>query len=337
MTGPITGVAGFVRRRVGWHSIGVALSLLIITAACVTLARLLADIDGAKVMSALRATSWRAILTAACLVAGGYTVLTFFDLFALRTIGRRNVPYRIAALASFTSYTMGHNLGATALVGGVVRYRIYSPWGITVLDTAKIAFVTGLTFWLGNTAMLGFGIAYAPEAATALNQLPPSLNRALGLLALGAIAGYLIWLVPRPRMIGRNDWQITLPGARLTLMQIGLGILDLGFAGLAMYALLPAEADVGLVNALVVFVTAMLLGFVSHAPGSLGVLDAAMLVGLAEIEKERLLASLLIFRALYFVLPFAMALTILGVREVRAAARNRPRIEAAPDRVAGTR
>jgi uncharacterized membrane protein YbhN (UPF0104 family) len=315
-------IAGFVRTRVGWHRIGIAISLLIIAAACVTLYRLLRDIEIAKVIAALQATSPRAILTAAGLIAGGYATLTFFDFFALRIIGRRDVRYRIAALASFTSYTIGHNLGATAVVAGAVRYRVYSPWGLSLLDIAKIAFITGLSYWLGNAVGLALGIAYAPEAASALNQLPPWINRAIALLALGAIAGYVIWLVPYPRILGRNSWQVTLPGPRLTLLQIGLGMLDLGLTGLAMYMLLPAGAD--LVGALVAFAIAMLLGFVSHAPGNLGVFDAAMLVGLAQIEKEQLLASLLIFRALYFVLPFALALTILGLREawMAASARN---------------
>jgi glycosyltransferase 2 family protein len=51
------------------------------------------------------------------------------------------------------------------------------------------------------------------------------------------------------------------------------------------------------------------------------VFDAAMLVGLAEYEKEALLASLLIFRVLYFVLPFMLALSLLGVRELVLGAR----------------
>jgi uncharacterized membrane protein YbhN (UPF0104 family) len=41
-----------------------------------------------------------------------------------------------------------------------------------------------------------------------------------------------------------------------------------------------------------------------------------MLVGLAQYEKEELLASLLIFRVLYFILPFMLALGLLGVREL---------------------
>ena len=112
-------------------------------------------------------------------VAGGYFTLTFYDLFALRTIGRRDVPYRVAALAGFTSYSVGHNVGASVFTGGAVRYRIYSAWGLSAVEVAKICFVAGLTFWLGNATVLGLGIAYAPQAASAINQLPPWLNRGL--------------------------------------------------------------------------------------------------------------------------------------------------------------
>lgn len=66
----------------------------------------------------------------------------------------------------------------------------------------------------------------------------------------------------------------------------------------------------------VVFILATLLGFASHAPGSLGVFDAAMLVGLPMLGKEELLASLLVFRILYFLIPFAISITILGIREL---------------------
>jgi glycosyltransferase 2 family protein len=316
-------IARTVQARIGWNRIGLVVSLLIIAIAAVTLFRLLDDIEAAKVAAALQATSLRTILAAAGFVAVGYVTLTLYDFFALRTIGRPDVPYRIAALAGFTSYAIGHNLGATVFTGGAVRFRIYSAWGLGIIDVAKIAFVTGLTFWLGNAFMLGVGTAYAPEAASAVNQLPPWLNRAMALTGLMIVAAYLLWLRPRPRVIGRDDWQVALPNARLTLVQIGIGVLDLGAAALAMHALLPAQPSVDVVTVLVTFVTAALLGFLSHAPGGLGVLDAAMLIGFYQFEKEELLASLLIFRILYFVVPLFFAALILGARELGLSTRAR--------------
>jgi glycosyltransferase 2 family protein len=296
------------------------MGLLIVVIAGAALFRLLRDIDLDEVVAALRAKSVREVVIAGGFVLAGYVTLTLYDFFALRTIGRNTVPYRIAALAGFTSYAIGHNLGATVFTGGAIRFRIYSAWGLSIIDVAKIAFVTGLTFWLGNAFLLGFGMSFAPAAASAVNQLPAWVNRGIGLSGLMFIVGYLIWLTPRPRVVGRSDWRIVLPDLRLTVVQIGIGVLDLTLGALAMYMLLPDRPAIDFITLLVIFVTATLLGFLSHAPGSLGVFEAAMLVGLPLFQKEGLLASLLIFRLLYFVFPLFLAAMLLGLRELRLAA-----------------
>lgn len=313
-------IARAVRARLGWDMVGAAISIAIVIAACIALFHLLRDIDIGRVDAALRATPPQAVLVAALLVAGSYFALTFYDFFALRTIGQTHIPYRTAALTGLLSYTIGHNLGATVLTGGAVRLRIYKSCGLGLIDVAKIAFVTGLTFWLGNAVVLGLGIAYAPDVASAINRLPLWANRAIAASVLVAIASYLIWLTRRPRVIGRNGWKLTLPGARSTLVQIGIGIGDLGLAALAMYVLIYSHTPVEAVSAMVAYAFAALLGFASHAPGSLGVFDAAMLLGLPGVEKEQLLASLLIFRCLYYLLPFCIAIGALATRELLMAA-----------------
>ena len=61
--------------------------------------------------------------------------------------------------------------------GGAVRYRIYSAWGLDAVEVAKICFIAGLTFWLGNATVLGVGFAWHPDAASAIDQLPTWANR----------------------------------------------------------------------------------------------------------------------------------------------------------------
>jgi len=315
-------IAQSIKFRLSRSRISAAISLLILAMAGFALYALLRDIDFGKVVAALEAQSLQRIAIAGAFVVAGYVTLTFYDLFALRTIGQHQVPYSVAALASFTSSTIGHSLGAAVVTGGLVRLRIYSVWGLTVVDIAKIAFVTGMTFWLGNALLLGGATAYAPEAASAVDHLPSWINRTVGLAGLCAIACYLIWLSPRPRTIGRSGWRIALPNLRFTLLQIGIGAMDLALVALAMYVLLPASPAAGFVTVLVVFLTATLLGTVSHAPGGLGVIEATMLVGLAQFQREELLAALLTFRALYFVLPLLLASLSLGLRELRMLARR---------------
>ncbi len=307
--------AHFFDGQIGLRRTGVALSLIIIIVAAVVLYRILRDIDPDELIDALAATDWRTLGIAGFFVAAGYLTLTFYDLFALRTIGRSEVPYRVAALAGFTSYAVGHNVGASVFSGGAVRYRIYSAWGLSVIEVTKICFVAGLTFWLGNATVLGLGVLDAPQAAHAIDQLPLWLNRALALVILVLLGAYVAWVWAKPRVIGREGWQVTLPGGPLTLLQISIGILDLSCCALAMYMLVPDEPNLGFVTVAVIFVAATLLGFASHAPGGLGVFDAAMMVALWQFDKEDLLAGLLLFRLLYYVIPFALSLVILGTRE----------------------
>jgi uncharacterized membrane protein YbhN (UPF0104 family) len=306
----------FVQDKIGWNRIGFLLSVTIIAVAASVLFHMLRDIDVHEVMRALRRTNHRDFALAALFVAGAYTTLTFYDWFALRTIDRKEIPYRIAAFAGFTSYSVGHNIGATVFTGGAVRYRVYSASGLTAIEVAKICFVAGLTFWLGNATVLGLGIAYVPQAASAIDQLPAWINRALALGILLVLAAYVAWVWRQPRQIGRSNWQVTLPNGPLTLLQIGIGIVDLAFCAFAMYMLMPNEPHIGFVTLAVIFVSATLLGFASHAPGGIGVFDAAMLVALWQFDREDVLAGLLLFRLIYYIIPFALSLLILGVREV---------------------
>src|SRR5712671_4669235 len=279
----------FLRQKQILHKLGVVVSITVIGIACYVLYHMLRGIDVAEVVEAIKQTEPSQIALAAVFVAAGYFTLTFYDLFAVRAIGRTNIPYRINALSAFTSYSIGHNVGASVFTGGAVRYRIYSAWGLNAIDVAKICFLAGLTFWLGNAAVLGLGIAWHPEAAAAIDQLPPWMNRVSA-----------------------------------------IGIVDLGFCALAMYVLTPDEPNLGFVVVAVIFVSATLLGFASHSPGGLGVFDAAMLVGLWQMDREDLLAGMLLFRVLYYLAPFVISVILLTFREVILGARMKRLRRATP-------
>src|SRR5713226_2065642 len=317
MYGLLTILGRGFKKRIGWKRLGIAASLLIIAFAVTTLIRTLRGVDTGVILVALTEIPRIHIALAALCVVCAFCTLTFYDFFALRTIGKKSVPYCIAALSSFTSYTIGHNIGATVFTGGAIRFRIYSDYGLTAIDVAKICFLSGLTFWLGNLFVLGFGMAWHPWAASAMDLLPPAVNRLIALGCLAGIAAYLVWIFTGKgrRQLGQHGWKVVLPSARLTLVQIGIGVADLGFCALAMYLLIPQQPGIDFVSLAVVFILATLLGFASHAPGSIGVFDAAMLVALPEFGREQLVATLVVFRILYFLIPFCISISIMGTRE----------------------
>src|ERR1700710_1824284 len=103
----------FLRQKQILHKLGVAVSVTVIGIACYVLYHMLRGIDVDQVVEAIKQTELSQIALAALFVAAGYFALTFYDLFAVRAIGRTEVPYRINALAAFTSYSIEHNVGAS--------------------------------------------------------------------------------------------------------------------------------------------------------------------------------------------------------------------------------
>src|SRR4249919_61790 len=194
------------KEKIGWKRLGIAASLLIIVFAVTTLVRTLKGVDTAIILTALTEIPPYRIALAAMCVVGAFCTLTFYDFFALRTIGKKHVPYRIAALSSFTSYSIGHNIGATVFTSGAIRFRIYSDYGLNAIDVAKICFLSGLTFWLGNIFVLSIGMVVHPDAATAMDQLPDEMNRLIGIGCLAGIAAYFVWLLSSEtrRELGQN-------------------------------------------------------------------------------------------------------------------------------------
>jgi uncharacterized membrane protein YbhN (UPF0104 family) len=294
------------------RGLGVVVSVAIAAMAVFALTHALKNVDYDEVFAVVRRTNAGLIALALMLVAISYGSLTLYDLLALRTIGRKDIPYRIAALASFTSYPIAHGVGAVALISPVIRYRIYSCNGLGAIDVANICFLTGLTFWLGNLTALGLSLFYEPGAISLMDYLPPQVNRLLAAALLIGIVTFLVWSWLSPRSMGTRRWPVRLPSGPMVLLQIAIGIVDLGAAALAMYMLIPAGVNIGIFRLTAVFIAATLLGFASHTPAGIGVFDAAILIGLGGEDREPLIAALLMFRFLYHFLPFAMALGLFG-------------------------
>jgi len=294
------------------RGLGVVVSVAIAALAVFALTHALKNVDYDEVFAVVRRTNAGLIALALMLVAISYGSLTLYDLLALRTIGRKDIPYRIAALASFTSYPIAHGVGAVALISPVIRYRIYSCNGLGAVDVANICFLTGLTFWLGNLTALGLSLFYESGAISLMDYLPPQLNRLLAAALLLGIVTFLVWSWLSPRSIGTRRWPVRLPSGPMVLLQIAIGIVDLGAAALAMHVLIPAGMNIGIFRLTAVFIAATLLGFASHTPAGIGVFDAAILIGLGGEDREPLIAALLMFRFLYHFLPLVMALGLFG-------------------------
>lgn len=253
------------------------------------------------------------LLAAAALTALNYLVLAGYDVLAFEYIGKPMSKARVVAV-SLVAYAVAHNVGLSMLSGASVRYRFYSRWGVTAEELSRLVFSYSITFWLGLLLLGGFTFAASPPAG--LQELPGhQLVPAVGVVLMLAAAGYLLATVIRRQPIRIHRFSVPLPGPWLAGGQLLLSSLDWALAAAALYALLP-PSDLTFFTFLGAYLVAVLIGMVSHVPGGAGVFEGLMIVLLKpSLASGQLLPALVAYRAVYYLLPFALALVTLVVDE----------------------
>ncbi|HMN19994.1 MAG TPA: bifunctional lysylphosphatidylglycerol flippase/synthetase MprF [Ottowia sp.] len=284
-----------------------------------------------EIRAELLALPGAAIAQALLLTAASFGALALYDVLAARRVAPGRVPARLAALAGFVGYGFSNAIGFHVFVGGPIRYRIYQAVGLDAADVARIVSLSALTFGGGLLTLLGSALLLNPAGVPVLQWLGSQAARGLGAVLLLVVAGSVAALARGAARLRLFGWTLPLPGAASAVLQIGIGALDIGAAAGALYVLLPADVVPGYAAFLPVFLAAVVASVVSHAPGGLGVLEATVLLGLGAGPRPDVLAALLAFRAIYYLLPLLLAAAgLLGFEAVHA----RTRLQSASARAA---
>ena len=312
MTDRMTAARLFQRHRM---TLSVGVVLLLAALGFLALDHLLHEVHLRQVQLAWHMLPTDRLLAAAALTAISYLALTLYDVLALRAIGRP-LPYRTAALASFTSYTLSHNLGLSLLTGGSARYRIYVAAGLTLSDIARVVVIASATFWSGVFVLAGAMLVWRPQVM-AIGALAESAGmlRGLGIALLLALAGIVAWAGPRGRTIRLRGWSAPVPPATGIVAQIGIGAIDLAAASAALFILVPGVGIDQWPAFFIGYTLAIIAVFITHVPGGIGVFEAVMLAALPGTGRPELVAALLAYRLTYYVAPLLIAIAIVLVQE----------------------
>jgi len=293
-----------LRRWSTWLAIGVFIL------AIVAIDHVLGKYHWREVVSHLYATPAQALLEALLLTTCSYLVLTLYDLLGVRNAGGR-LRWRTVATASFTAYAVAHNVGFSAVSGGSVRYRIYSTAGLTGMQIAQVIVFCTLTFAVGAAFMGGLSLFLRPAVAGQVLHLSPLLAKAIGISLMGLVVLYIGTGYIRRTPISFRGAQIQLPGPGMSLMQVAVACLDLCLAAGVLYVLMPAGSTGGYVAFLGIYLLAAGAGLVSSVPGGLGVFETVLLLLTPGGQADAKLAAVLAYRAIYYVLPFLLALALM--------------------------
>lgn len=313
----MTGKAILYWARAHSRTLSIGAALLVAALGLTALSTLLHSVRPHEIRAAFAALSAGQVALALLLTAASYAMLTLYDRFALRVIAKK-LPWRIYALASFTSYTLSHNLGLALLTGGSARYRIYRPAGLSAGEIGSVIALASLSFWNGVVLLAGI-------AALTSTQLLPAFGFTLSLhwLHLAGLVAITLCLIPMLlrhfglRAIDVGGWRTPLPTFGRSIEMTAVATLDLAAASAALFVLLPAH-DPALYPAFFLgYALAIIAALISHVPGGLGVFEAVVLATVPG-DKAQLLAALLAYRAIYYLLPLLFAALLLVWHEGKA-------------------
>jgi len=288
--------------------------LALIALGFIALDRLTQEMRYAQLRTALHALTWGQIALSVALTALSYGALTFYDVLALRLVGRP-LPWRTAALASFSSYTLSHNLGLSLLTGGSARYRIYTAAGLDGPDIARVVSIAAAMFWAGVVTVAGLALVvhHGPIELAGVT-ISVAGARLAGIAALLATAGLVVAAGRVRAPIRLLGMKLPLPGRAELSAQIAVALADITCASAALFVLIPG-ADPGLLPA---FVLAYALGIVaaliSHVPGGIGIFESVVLA-VVPVDRTGLFAALIAYRLIYYLLPLVLGVILLAWHE----------------------
>jgi len=302
-------------------SLGPLMGGLLLVAALVLLRRELGAYQLGDLERHIAALPTGTFAAALGLTLAGYLTLTGYDTLAFR-YARHPLPYRRIALASFIAYVFSHNVGLSFFGGSAVRYRVLTGFGVPTEVIARVVVFVLATFWLGFLLIAG---AIYSISAPSLNLpwIPFASSRLLGIALLTLLGGYLFAVIVRRGPIRMRGFEVELPTLWMTLGQLAISALDWALAASVLYVVLPASVDLPFPVFLGSYLAALVVGLASHVPAGLGVFEAALVVLLRPyLPGDQVLASVLVYRTVYYLLPMVIAVALFCVQEIRRGRRQ---------------
>lgn len=268
---------------------------------------------------ALRAVPSAHLAMGLLLTALGYAALISYDWLAVRYV-QHPIATRRVAFVGFVAYALSQSLGFPMLLGGSLRYRFYSAWGMSSADIALAVGFNAVTFWLGVLTIGGGVFLLEPQATPDLLGLPIASLAVIGALLLVVVAAYLTSSAVRRAPLRLMGWEFTLPRPPLAVAQVVASSFDWLAAGTVLFVLLPADHPVPYGAFLGAFLLAQVVGLLSHVPGGIGIFESVIVLLMKdEIPPAGLVGALLAYRVVYYLVPLGAALALLAAHEIARA------------------
>ena len=307
------------RKRWASRALRIGLAMVAVWA----LRRQLRGLDAAELAGQLRQVGWPHLLPALACAAASFLALGLVEWLALRGAGGtagRAVPKRLALSTSFIASALSQSAGLALLTGAAVRARAYRACGLEARDVGRVSGVVTLAATLGLMAAGGIALVQAGGALGAFGVSLPA--RPIGALLLAVITGWLAWSATGARRSPSGKYRAALrPTLAIALTLLAVSALDWVLTASVLHAFLLPPVAVHYWAFVGAYLIAQTAAMASHVPAGAGVLEAALL-GLTvdpgpSRHRTAMVAALVMFRVIYYLVPLGMALVAMGVAELR--------------------
>ena len=270
------------------------------------------DISLDEVIADIRNTSDYEILLAISATIISFVAIACYEILAVRTIAPGKVSIPTAAWAGIAGFAISDVAGFHVLTGGALRYRVYSRKGLEIAPISQIVALSWMSLWLGMFFLIGCALAFYPRGLMAMQSLPVDVVRGIGFFILALYAVYFLWVATGKRILTLRGLHLQLPGLPTSVMQLLAGVVDIAASAATLYVLLPSDIAGSVSGYFVIYISAVILGAISHSPGGLGVFEATIMAGLGVTGRPDVLGALILYRLIYYFLPLVpVALALL--------------------------
>lgn len=274
----------------------------------------LQDLEWAEVVAAMERISSLGLVMAVVCTIGTYVALSGFDMLGVRVV-RAGVPMGRAALTGFIAQSLSHTVGFGTVTGPAIRWRLYRQYNVGPGQVGLIVVFVFWTFTLGALPLGVVALLTQAERISAIANVPEPVLWAAAVGLAGVLAAYL-WLSVRRQPITLRGRRMEVPGLRISLWQIGLGLVDILFAAAIFWWLMP-EGAMPFPRYMALYMLTIVAGVLTHIPGGIGVFEAMMLLFFPDQPAATVLGAVLVYRLLYNLIPLALALIAFGWVEAR--------------------
>ncbi len=326
------------RRGVTWKRVASAIvSLVIIVAIFYFVIPLIADYD--EVFATIRAMTTSEITS--LVLIGLWNLVTYWFVIVAALPGLR---LREAAVVNQASTAVSNTLPAGGALGVGLTLAMLTSWGFTIAAITRSAVVTGI--W-NNFVKLGMPVIALALLALEGDITPARLTAAAIGIAVLVGAVVLLWLVLKSdrlaRAIGRffgrtidwfrgrfrreplGDWDRRAAKFRLDTV----GLLEHRWLALTLATLLShislylvllvalrhvgvSQEELSWIAVLAAYSFVRLISMVPITPGGVGVVElafaATLTIGLDDMAKAQVVAAILVFRAITYLLPIPLGI-----------------------------